>query len=81
MAEVFFGFVYRWVVPRNVREPFFWMVISCVMCSTTNRQKRTEIAGMTTVKKLIKKNGGFENIAKFNWQLAFKQHRNVIHLS
>ena len=33
-----------------------------------NRQKVTEMAWMTTVKKFINQSGSFENTAKFKWQ-------------
>ena len=33
-----------------------------------NRQKRTKIAGMTTVKKLTKQSESFDDRAKFDWQ-------------
>ena len=32
-----------------------------------NRQKRAEIARMTTVMKLINQSGSFEDIGKFSW--------------
>ena len=54
---------------RSFQELFIWTVISCAISFTTNRQKRTEIAWMTTVKKLINQSGSLENTVKFNWQL------------
>ena len=60
--------MYKWVILRNLQEVFIWTVLSCSISSTMNRQKRTEIAWMTTMKKLINQSGSFENTAKFNWQ-------------
>ena len=47
---------------RILPEPFTWAVVS-------NRQKRADIAGMTTVKKLINKSGSFEDSVKFKSNL------------
>ena len=33
-----------------------------------NSQKRTEIAGLTIVKKLLNQSGGFDDTVKFDWQ-------------
>ena len=35
-------------------EHFIWMVVSCAISATENREMRTKIAGMSTVKKLVK---------------------------
>ena len=48
--------------------PFIWMVKSCAISFAMNRRKRTEIAWMTTAKKLVNQSGTFENTPKFNWQ-------------
>ena len=61
MAEVFSGFVYRWVIMRNLQEHFIWIVVSCAISSTMNRQKWIKIAVMTSAKKLINHVGSFEN--------------------
>ena len=58
----------RWVTLRNLQEPFNWMVVSCVISSTMNSQRRTKIARMTPVMKLINKSGSFEDKVKFDWQ-------------
>ena len=44
---------------------------------TKNRQNRIKIAGMTTVKKLIKQSGYLEDATIFNWQPmeSFKSRR------
>ena len=61
-------FFFIYVQMGSIEEPFIWMFMSCAISSTTNGQKRTEIARMTTVKKLISESGTFENTVKFNWQ-------------
>ena len=61
-AKVIFLFMYRWTELRNLQEPFIWMVISCTI-SSTSRQKRTKVTGMTIVKKLVNQSGSFEDTA------------------
>ena len=65
VTEVFF-----WICVQmgSIQEPIIWTVISCAIFSTINRQKRTEIAWMITVKKLINQSGSFESTAKFKGQ-------------
>ena len=46
---------------RNLQEPFIWMAVSYAIFPTMNRQKMTNIAGMTAVKKLLSPSGIFED--------------------
>ena len=48
-----FLFMYRWIELSNLQEPFIWMVGCCTISSTTSRQKRPKVTGMTIVKKLV----------------------------
>ena len=48
VTEEFLKFMYRWVVLRNLQEPFILAVVSCAISSTTNRQVRPEIIWVIT---------------------------------
>ena len=50
-----------WIVLINLLEPFIWMVVSCTISSTTIRQKKTKITGMTSLKELVNISGSFED--------------------
>ena len=63
-----FLFMYRLTELRNLQEPFIWMVVSYTISSTTSRQLRAKVTGMTIVKKLVNYSGSFEDTAKFNWE-------------
>ena len=45
------------------------MMVSCAISSTTNTQKRTEIAGLTTMDLNMIQRGSFEDCAGFSWEL------------
>ena len=35
----FFKFMYRWLILRNLQEPFIWTVVSCAISSTNEQTK------------------------------------------
>ena len=60
--------MYRWVILSKLHELFIWMGVCCDICPTMNKQKRTKIAAMTTLKKVIYQSGSFEDKVIFEWQ-------------
>ena len=67
VAQVFFRFVYRWLILKNPQEAFIGKAVSCARSFTMNRQRRTKIDGITSMKKLINSSSGsFENSASGN---------------
>ena len=54
-------------IDGSIEEPpGTWVILSCAISSTTNREIRAEISWVITVKKLINQSGSFENTLKFN---------------
>ena len=68
---------------RNLQDLFIWMLISCAISSTMNRQKRTKIAGIAIVKKLVNQSGCFENAKKIDWKPmeSFRNRRCFVSIS
>ena len=54
--------MYKWVILRNLQEPSTLTVVSCVISSTMNKQKRTKKWG-GHCEETTKQNGSFEHTA------------------